>query len=131
MAANISHSRTIAGFITKRFATQISAGSSRFDSPLSASFLRVANYSSSYDKNIEDEVRPAVVPDYVIESDSDKYWCPHPQTGVFGPADPCFGAGASTDHVRAQSSDAATSTVLNETAWFRPLEDVQKPAPFA
>ena len=37
-----------------------------------------------YDKNPDDQFRPGVVPDELIQPQSDKYWAPHPQTGVFG-----------------------------------------------
>ncbi|CAB4271718.1 unnamed protein product [Prunus armeniaca] len=32
------------------------------------------------------EIQPSIVPDNVIPPQPDKYWAPHPQTGVFGPA---------------------------------------------
>ena len=41
---------------------------------------------SIYDKNPDDQLPPGVVPDELIQPQSDKYWAPHPQTGVFGPA---------------------------------------------
>ncbi|CAI9772063.1 unnamed protein product [Fraxinus pennsylvanica] len=48
--------------------------------------LRRGVHVSVYDKNIEEHVHSTVVPDYLILPQSDKYWAPHPQTGVFGPA---------------------------------------------
>ncbi|KAI6696121.1 hypothetical protein NL676_016240 [Syzygium grande] len=54
--------------------------------PPSSLALRRATHSSVYDKNLDDQVAPSVVPDEVIEAPSDKYWAPHPKTGVFGPA---------------------------------------------
>ncbi|KAK4256222.1 hypothetical protein QN277_009116 [Acacia crassicarpa] len=98
--------------------------------PSSASALasRRAAYSSLYDKNFDDQVRPTVVPDNVIQAaHSDKYWAPHPQTGVFGPQ---------TENQNLQPSSAASTanagtaaSVLEEKAWFRPtsLEDLEKP----
>ncbi|XP_054811678.1 late embryogenesis abundant protein At5g17165-like [Prosopis cineraria] len=101
----------------------------------SALALRRATYTSLYEKNLDDQVCPAVVPDYVIQAaHSDKYWAPHPQTGVFGPP---------TDHITATATatvgshnrstpaaaDASAASVLEEKAWFRPtsLEDLEKP----
>ena len=78
---------------------------------------------SSYDKNVDEQTQPSVVPDDVIEGQSDKYWSPHPKTGVFGPADSVAGpASDSTGHVARDGS-----SVLDQKAWFRPLEDVDKP----
>lgn len=73
---------------------------------------------------MDEEVRPAVVPDNVIEPESDKYWAPHPQTGVFGPATEQEQGGASST-----STDNPNGSVLEEKAWFRPtsLEDSEKP----
>ncbi|MQL87085.1 hypothetical protein Taro_019639 [Colocasia esculenta] len=86
-------------------------------------------HASVYDKNQEEHVRPAFVPDDVIQPHpAGKYWRPHPSTGVFGPAD--------TDGRRpdAPASAAAspgnggtcgpTTSVLDQKAWFRPLEGV-------
>ncbi|KAK7406005.1 hypothetical protein VNO78_07618 [Psophocarpus tetragonolobus] len=78
-------------------------------------------YSSSYDKNPDDQIHSGPVPDDVIHAtQSGKYWAPHPQTGVFGPP----GAAASGGEQRPSHSDA-----LEEKAWFRPnnLEDLEKP----
>jgi hypothetical protein len=92
---------------------------------------RRAVHASAYDKNLEDQVRPAFVPDDVIGSagSPDKYWSPHPKTGVFGPAavDPKLAAGGAPD----AGADAAGGTVLDQKVWFRPLEDVEKPPPAA
>ncbi|KAI3432177.1 uncharacterized protein J3R85_007582 [Psidium guajava] len=94
--------------------------------PPSSLALRRAAHTSVYDKNPEDQVAPSVVPDEVIEAPSDKYWAPHPKTGVFGPA---------TDHHRRAHGELpkpgnAESSVLEHTSWFRPtsLEDLEKPA---
>ncbi|CAN6269130.1 unnamed protein product, partial [Urochloa humidicola] len=91
---------------------------------------RRAVHASAYDKNVEDQVRPAFVPDDVIgaAANPDKYWAPNPKTGVFGPAavDPNLAASA------AGATDAAANgagSVLDQKVWFRPLEDVEKPPP--
>lgn len=89
----------------------------------------MAHYSSSYDKNVEEHVRPAVVPDHAIDGEKDaKYWAPNPHTGVFGPA--AEGGGAYLGPARGPSAAGSEpGSVLDQTAWFRPLEDVQKPPP--
>ncbi|VVA96294.1 unnamed protein product [Arabis nemorensis] len=81
---------------------------------------RRSGHSSAYDKNVEDELQASAVPDEIIKPDSDKYWSPHPQTGVFGPS--------TTDHSPAADAARQDSAVLEETAWFRPisLEDSDK-----
>ncbi|CAH2055229.1 unnamed protein product [Thlaspi arvense] len=77
-------------------------------------------HSSAYDKNVEDELHASAVPDDVIKPDSDQYWSPHPQTGVFGPS--------TAEHSPAAEAARQDSAVLEETAWFRPisLEDSDK-----
>ncbi|KAF1874879.1 hypothetical protein Lal_00007494 [Lupinus albus] len=109
----------------KRVATRIFSTTT---SPLSNS--RRAAYSSSYDKNPDDNVQPVSVPEDVIEAaNSGKYWAPHPQTGVFGPpAGHSAPSGYSTPIADAAAAAAAAS-VLEEKAWFRPtsLEDLEKP----
>ncbi|CAF2103538.1 late embryogenesis abundant protein At5g17165 [Brassica rapa] len=79
-----------------------------------------SGHSSGYDKNVEDELQATAVPDDVIKPDSDKYWSPHPQTGVFGPS--------TTDQSATAEATRQDSAVLEETAWFRPisLEDSDK-----
>ncbi|KAJ3707068.1 hypothetical protein LUZ61_010773 [Rhynchospora tenuis] len=111
MAAN-SKGRVIAGIVGKRFAN-FTLSSARAI-PLSASRRNV--HASSYDKNVEDHVRPTVVPNYVIDTNSDKYWGPHPKTGVFGPAV----GGGTTDQYQSTNS---TSSVLDQKVWFRFSED--------
>ncbi|CAL5408065.1 unnamed protein product [Camellia sinensis] len=121
MAAN-SQSRGLVG-IGKRFVNQIRAGSSRdpFQSPSHS--LRRAVHGSVYDKNLDEQVHPTVVPDDVINPQSDKYWAPHPQTGVFGPA---------TEQNRAagfhSTVNGGEDSVLEQKAFFRPLEDLDKPS---
>ncbi|KAJ4847754.1 hypothetical protein Tsubulata_006935 [Turnera subulata] len=133
MAAN---NKSVQGVVTnfgKRLLNQIWIAPS--PPPYSTSLRRAAAaaaHTSAYDKNLDEEVRPSVVPDEIIEAQADKYWAPHPQTGVFGPA--------TTDqqqqqHPAAAAGDAAgkgsssSSSVLEEKAWFRPtsLEDLDKP----
>ncbi|XP_037487062.1 late embryogenesis abundant protein At5g17165-like [Triticum dicoccoides] len=88
---------------------------------------RRAVHASAYDKNVDEQVRPAFVPDDVIggAGSPDKYWGPHPTTGVFGPAavDPKLAASL------APAAGAANggASVLDQKVWFRPLEDVEKP----
>ncbi|XP_021282298.1 late embryogenesis abundant protein At5g17165 [Herrania umbratica] len=88
-----------------------------------AAFTTRSAHASAYDKNLDDQVRPTVVPDDLIKPQSDKYWAPHPQTGVFGPA---TDLNASADGDRA---NVAVNSVLEEKAWFRPtsIEDLEKP----
>ncbi|XP_019243070.1 PREDICTED: uncharacterized protein LOC109223277, partial [Nicotiana attenuata] len=64
----------------------------------------------------QEYVRP-----YSDEVINDKYWAPHPQTGVFGPA---------TDHsgFKTTPASATVDSVLEHKAFFRPLEDLDKPA---
>ncbi|KAF8052210.1 hypothetical protein N665_1588s0022 [Sinapis alba] len=85
-----------------------------------APFTSRSYNSSGYDKNVEDELQASAVPDDVIKPESDKYWSPHPQTGVFGPS--------TTEHSPAEEAARQDSAVLEETAWFRPtsLEDLDK-----
>ncbi|KAJ8559784.1 hypothetical protein K7X08_003842 [Anisodus acutangulus] len=82
---------------------------------------RRAVHASVYDKNPEEYVQPFVVPDEVIKAQSDKYWAPHPQTGVFGPA---------TDHsgFHIRPASVGVNSVLEQKTFFRPLEDLEKPA---
>nr|DAD19320.1 TPA_asm: hypothetical protein HUJ06_020783 [Nelumbo nucifera] len=82
---------------------------------------------SVYDKNVDDQVLPSVVPDDVIQPQSEKYWAPHPQTGVFGPAtEGKGGAGGERGGLHSPPANGESS-VLEQKAWFRPLEDVEKP----
>ncbi|KAK6289385.1 hypothetical protein POUND7_000926 [Theobroma cacao] len=80
-------------------------------------------HASAYDKNLDDQVRPTVVPDDVIKPQSDKYWAPHPQTGVFGPATELKASAGG------ERANVAVDSVLEEKAWFRPtsIEDLEKP----
>ncbi|CAE6105739.1 unnamed protein product [Arabidopsis arenosa] len=79
------------------------------------------NHTSGYDKNVEEELQSSQVPDELIKPDSDKYWSPHPQTGVFGPSS------SSTD-TKDEFRGGQEDSVMEEKAWFRPtsLEDLDK-----
>ncbi|KAL8167515.1 hypothetical protein V2J09_009014 [Rumex salicifolius] len=110
--------------VAKRFVNQAAAVAHAL-----AGFRRTM-YTSVYDKNIDEHVRPAVVPDNVIHQESDKYWGPHPNTGVFGPlAEGAVGSGERGFHsYRARpSSSGGYESVLEEKAFFRPLEDLDIP----
>ncbi|KAL9290136.1 putative Late embryogenesis abundant protein [Arabidopsis thaliana] len=87
---------------------------------LTMTYLVRSGHSSAYDKNVEDELHASAVPDEVIKPDSDKYWSPHPKTGVFGPS--------TTEHSATAEGAHQDTAVLEETAWFRPtsLEDSDK-----
>nr|CAD1845093.1 unnamed protein product [Ananas comosus var. bracteatus] len=120
MAAN-SKGRAIAGSFGKRFVNQIWA--SRNPSLIAvsaASDSRRAVYSSSYDKNVEEDlVHPVVVPDHVIETcESEKYWGPHPTTGVFGPAATAT-ATAGTKDGPGNAAAVAAGMVAGRRCWTR------------
>ncbi|PON60400.1 hypothetical protein PanWU01x14_153860 [Parasponia andersonii] len=127
MAAN-SSSRGITS-LGKRVAHQIWP---RDPSPLipSASILRRAVHTSEYDKNPDDHTHPSVVPDELIQPNSDKYWAPDPQTGVFGPATGHTSAAGGGPGIQAAPADGGEGSVLEQKAWFRPtsIEDLEKPA---
>ncbi|XP_058206365.1 late embryogenesis abundant protein At5g17165-like [Rhododendron vialii] len=126
MAAN-SQCRGLVG-IGKRFVNQIRAGTS--PDPIHSPFLalRRAVHVSVYDKNFDDQVRPSIVPDDVIQPGSDKYWSPHPQTGVFGPAaEHSQVAGGERSFHLSAAANGGEDSVLEQKAFFRPLEDLEKP----
>ncbi|EEF42324.1 late embryogenesis abundant protein At5g17165 [Ricinus communis] len=130
MAANSKSTQGIAS-LGKRVVKQIWTvnNSSRFAAAGASTAARRATHTSAYDKNLDDQVRPSVVPDEVIQPLSDKYWAPHPQTGVFGPAtEPNSGAGGERGFSTSPAK-AGNDTVLEEKAWFRPtsIEDLEKP----
>ncbi|KAL6581618.1 hypothetical protein OROMI_007541 [Orobanche minor] len=83
-----------------------------------------AVHISVYDKDPEEHVLPTVVPDNVIPPNPEQYWAPHPQTGVFGPA---------SNHKPSSGGEIGSRTkaredsVLEQKAFFRPLEDLEKP----
>ncbi|KAL6002430.1 hypothetical protein ACLOJK_034362 [Asimina triloba] len=86
-------------------------------------------HASVYDKNVDEQVRPAIVPDHVLEAQSDKYWGPNPQTGVFGPSEPTGASVSVGGRHRSSAQEAlpANGSVLEQQAWFRTVEDVEKP----
>ncbi|KAL5724575.1 hypothetical protein ACHQM5_007815 [Ranunculus cassubicifolius] len=85
-------------------------------------------HSSVYDKNVDDQVRPTVIPDGAMEQQqqSENYWAPNPRTGVFGPATDQT-QGESSGSNGAGSANGESDTVLEQQVWFRPLENVEKP----
>lgn len=89
---------------------------------ITIAMCRRAVHVSVYDKNVDEQVRPTVVPDEVIEPQSDKYWAPHPQTGVFGPA-----TGDNPAPGESSAVNDGEESVLEQKAFFRPLEDLEKP----
>ncbi|XP_022922449.1 late embryogenesis abundant protein At5g17165-like [Cucurbita moschata] len=130
MAANSRSAGAIAG-LRKRITDQIWNRDPLRNSAISSAApkFRRAAHSSTYDKNHDEQVRPSIVPDDVIQPQSaDKYWAPNPQTGVFGPA--------TINPVAAVANHTANggnySIVEEEKAWFRPtsLEDSEKPHGF-
>ncbi|KAF3678320.1 putative coiled-coil domain-containing protein 12 isoform 1 [Capsicum annuum] len=122
MAANLQ-SRGLVN-LGKRVVNQISYASARTSANSPSLSARRGVQTSVYDKNPEDHVRDTFVPDEVIEAPSDKYWAPHPQTGVFGPA--------ATDSAGTErgfhSSPTTAGSILEQKTFFRPLEDLEKPA---
>ncbi|XP_071732151.1 late embryogenesis abundant protein At5g17165-like [Rutidosis leptorrhynchoides] len=115
MAAN-SQSRSIAS-LGKRFVNQIRT-SSAVDSNL---ILRRAVHVSVYDKNVDEQVRPTLVPEEPLtRAVSETDWIPHPKTGVFGPAD--------GQKLAVSEPKATIGSVLEEKAFYRPLENLEKPA---
>ncbi|KAH9606721.1 hypothetical protein KSS87_003785 [Heliosperma pusillum] len=125
MAVNSSASKKLAS-LGQRFVAQISSNSSPTPS-LAALLPRRSIHGSVYDKNVEDHVRPVVVPDHIIQLQSDKYWAPNPHTGVFGPAaEHNLGAGGERGH-HASAANGGTESVLEQKAFFRPQEDLEKP----
>ncbi|KMT16739.1 hypothetical protein BVRB_3g050220 [Beta vulgaris subsp. vulgaris] len=123
MAANSSY-RGVTSF-GKRVVTQIVTQSSPTRPLSSTPVFRRSLHASVYDKNVDDHVRPVVVPDDVIQLNSDKYWAPNPSTGVFGPA---AEQGAGVDRgFHASPSNSGNESVLEQKAFFRPLEDLDKP----
>ncbi|OIT21768.1 PREDICTED: uncharacterized protein LOC109218476 [Nicotiana attenuata] len=123
MAANLQSRGLVS--LGKRVVNQISYASARTSANSPSLSGRRGVQTSVYDKNPEDHVRDSVVPDEVIEPQSEKYWGPHPQTGVFGPAATDSAGGERGFH--SSPATAAAASVLEEKAFFRPLEDLDKP----
>nr|GMC66832.1 late embryogenesis abundant protein At5g17165-like [Ipomoea batatas] len=119
MAANLP----CRGF-AKRFLSFVSSSTRNPAFSPSRISARRAVHVSVYDKNPEEHVHhPSIVPDEVIQNQSAKYWTPHPQTGVFGPP---------TNHTLTAAdfhtlAAGAGHSVLELKAFFRPLEDLEKP----
>ncbi|MTV28522.1 hypothetical protein FTX61_24525, partial [Nitriliruptoraceae bacterium ZYF776] len=85
--------------------------------------LRRGVHVSVYDKNIDDQVRPTLVPEEAItRAESETDWVPHPKTGVFGPADEQNPGGAYRTVPAAKNG-----SVLEEKAFYRPSENLDKP----
>ncbi|KAL7147225.1 hypothetical protein ABFS83_06G093800 [Erythranthe nasuta] len=126
MAANLQ-SRALASF-GKRFVGQIRSRDSISVAGAGAPSLSLRGvHVSVYDKNVEEHVHAGVVPDDLIRPESEKYWSPHPQTGVFGPAaDHKLTTVSGGDH-RGLHMSAGSDSVLEQKAFFRPLEDLDKP----
>ncbi|KAL8534729.1 hypothetical protein ACS0TY_010679 [Phlomoides rotata] len=114
MAANLSNS--ILASFGKRFVSHIIRSRDSLNIlPCTSLSIRRSVHVSVYDKNPEEHV-PA---DDVISAQSDNFWGPHPHTGVFGPA---------KDHKPSSGGIAGTvGSVLEQKAFFRPLEDLDKP----
>ncbi|KAE8673726.1 Pentatricopeptide repeat-containing protein, putative isoform 1 [Hibiscus syriacus] len=123
MAANFKRGGGIAS-LGKRLLNRTSTLSAT-PSPPPAAAVRCA-HSSAYDKNLDDQVHATVVPDDVIQPQSDKYWAPNPQTGVFGPAAEQLNASVGGEQ---GINSGGENSVLEEKAWFRPtsIEDLEKP----
>ncbi|XP_042389707.1 late embryogenesis abundant protein At5g17165-like [Zingiber officinale] len=116
--------RSVAAHHGKRFLHQIWAA------PAISSRAR-AVHQSSYDKNVDEQARPTVVPDHVIDSrSSDKYWGPHPTTGVFGPTDDGGESASAGSGGSPAVTEGSGTSDAEQTVWFRPQEGVDK-APYA
>ncbi|KAH9307243.1 hypothetical protein KI387_035154, partial [Taxus chinensis] len=79
-------------------------------------------HSSLYEKNEDEGVHLNRVPEDVIQPQTQKGWVPHPKTGVFGPAEEHSWTGGDHHDTHEKSGDS----VLEQQAWFRSVEDVQK-----
>eukprot|EP01018_Ginkgo_biloba_P020102 Gb_09553 [translate_table: standard] len=79
-------------------------------------------HSSVYEKNEDEDVHSNRVPEDIVHPKSQKSWVPHPKTGVFGPPEEQSWVGEDHHH----SYEKSGESVLEQQAWFRPLEDVQK-----
>ena len=121
MAANLK-SRGIAS-LGKRFVNQIRTTTSSNSRDATTASFRRGIHVAAYEKNRDDLTHPSLVPEDVIHP-SDKFWGPHPQTGVFGPE---------TEHTSAPDGEPNSAngvdSVLEEKAFFRPtsIEDLEKP----
>ena len=84
-------------------------------------------HSSVYDKNVEDDIRPAVVPDGITQPESEKFWAPNPNNGVFGPAAEHNLASGEGRGYHASTANGGIESVLEIKTFFRSLEDLEKP----
>ncbi|XP_055825718.1 late embryogenesis abundant protein At5g17165 [Solanum dulcamara] len=124
MAANLQSRGLVS--LGKRVINQISYASVRATANSPSLSGRRGVQTSVYDKNPEDHVRDSVVPDEVLEAQSEKYWAPHPQTGVFGPVATDTSGGECGLH-SSPAAAAAAESILEQKTFFRPLEDLDKP----
>lgn len=81
--------------------------------------------TSSYDKNVDENITPVIVPDYIVKPESENYWGPNPNTGVFGPGSEQNSAGERGFHASPLNGDS--ESVLEQKTFYRPLEDLDKP----
>ncbi|KAK8627947.1 hypothetical protein V6N13_063662 [Hibiscus sabdariffa] len=126
MAANLKSGGGIAS-LGKRLLNRTSTRTATpTPSPAAAAAAVRSAHSSAYDKNLDDQVHATVVPDDVIQPQSDKYWAPNPHTGVFGPATEQRNASVGGEQ---GIHSGGENSVLEEKAWFRPtsIEDLEKP----
>ncbi|CAA0813095.1 Unknown protein [Striga hermonthica] len=116
MAANLK-SRGLAS-LGKRFVGQIHSR----DPVSAAPYTLRSIHNSTYDKNVDENTHSTVVPDHLMPPQVEEYWAPHPKTGVFGP---------SSDDKQSLGLDSggypSAESVLEQKAFFRPLEDLEKP----
>ncbi|KAE8726908.1 Pentatricopeptide repeat-containing protein, putative isoform 1 [Hibiscus syriacus] len=126
MAANFKSGGGIAS-LGKRLLNRTSTRTAAPAPPPAAAAAIRSAHSSAYDKNLDDQVHASVVPDEVIQPQSDKYWAPNPKTGVFGPAAEQLNASGGGGEQGTNSG--GENSVLEEKAWFRPtsIEDLEKP----
>ncbi|XWS58788.1 hypothetical protein CRYUN_Cryun08bG0063700 [Craigia yunnanensis] len=134
MAANLKTGGGIASLgkrLLNRTSTRHPTHTTAIATPSPAAFAIRSAHASAYDKNLDDQVHPTVVPDDVIQPESDKYWAPHPQTGVFGPATELNASAGGEQGSRSSLDNGGVNSVLEEKAWFRPtnIEDLEKPHP--
>ncbi|XP_055830828.1 late embryogenesis abundant protein At5g17165-like [Solanum dulcamara] len=120
MATNLQKGGVVS--LAKRFVNHISYSSARNSANSSRGLSgRRAVHMSVYEKNPEEYVSLRV-PDEIVETESDEYWTPHPQTGVFGPG---------TNHIinygEYGSHFSTVDSVLEQKTFFRDLEDLEKP----
>ncbi|PKA46192.1 hypothetical protein AXF42_Ash015485 [Apostasia shenzhenica] len=114
-----------AGFLFRHPVVRFHSGRAAHQSP-----------PETYEKNPVDSSHPLTVPDEVLQPpDSDTYWAPHPETGVFGPADEihasCHHSDTSppTHPHPAAGAGEESSSALGQSVWFRPHEADERPPP--